>query len=609
MCGIVGYVGKNNAVEILIDGLHSLQYRGYDSAGITSVERDEIQAVKTTEGIEDLKRQAEESRMKGTMGIGHTRWATHGRPLLRNAHPIFSQNGDFAVVHNGIIENFELLKYGLEAEGTAFHSDTDTEVIAALLEKKYSGDLLETVISALSYLKGSYALGIISTKHPDTLIAARQFSPLIIGVAEDGNYLASDISALLAYTRRIIYLEDGEIALLKRDRLSIYNRNGEKINKEPIETDISLLQTAKGEYDYYMMKEIKEQPTALRRQLEENIKNSCVYFKNTGFDKQKLLETNKIHLVACGSAYHASFVGKYIFEELLGIPTEVDTAGEYRYRKTPIDNKTLVLAVSQSGETADTIAAVQKAKNNGAYVISVVNVQGSTLQKISDGVIHTLAGPEISVATTKGYSSQLMVLYLFALWASEKLSKINEKEYQKLMGEIYTLPAKIEEIFCLEEKIRKLAFNTVQKDIKTIFFIGRNTDYAVALEASLKLKEISYINSSAYAAAELKHGTISLIEDGTVVAALCCRSELNEKMYSGIKEVKARGAYVISVTQTEQNNILSVSDQVLVIPKVHDLFSPSLEVIPFQLFAYYTAFFKGFDIDKPRNLAKSVTVE
>lgn len=469
MCGIVGYVGKNNAVEILIDGLHSLQYRGYDSAGITSVERDEIQAVKTTEGIEDLKRQAEESRMKGTMGIGHTRWATHGRPLLRNAHPIFSQNGDFAVVHNGIIENFELLKYGLEAEGTAFHSDTDTEVIAALLERKYNGDLLETVISALSYLKGSYALGIISTKHPDTLIAARQFSPLIIGVAEDGNYLASDISALLAYTRRIIYLEDGEIAVLNKDRLTIYNRNGEKINKEPIETDISLLQTAKGEYDYYMMKEIKEQPTALRRQLEENVKNSRVCFKNTGFDKQKLLETNKIHLVACGSAYHVSCVGKYLFEELLGIPTEVDTAGEYRYRKTPIDNKTLVLAVSQSGETADTIAAVQKAKNNGAYVISVVNVQGSSLQKISDGVIHTLAGPEISVATTKGYSSQLMVLYLFALWAAEKLRKINEKEYQKLMSEIYTLPAKIEEIFCLEEKIRKLAFNTVQKDIKTIF--------------------------------------------------------------------------------------------------------------------------------------------
>ena len=601
--------GKNDATEIILKGLTALRYRGYDSAGIAILSEGEISVTKTVKEIEDLKEQAEQYCMRGNVGVGHTRWATHGRPALFNAHPVLSQSGDFAVVHNGIIENFDELKSELEAQGIAFHSDTDTEVIAALVEREYKGDFLCAVQSALGFLKGSYALGIVSSQHPDTVIAARMFSPLIIGAAKDGYYLASDISALLPFTDSVLYLEDGEVAVIKEDRLSIYDINGEKKEKEPQKTKISYSPADKGEYDYYMMKEIKEQPTAIRRCLEENIKNLRVHFNNFKFSKERLLGINKIHIVACGSAYHAGVVGKYLFEKLLSIPAEVDTAGEYRYRENPIDNSTLVFAVSQSGETADTISAARKAKEKGAYVISVVNVEGSSLESFSDDVLYTLAGPEISVATTKGYSTQLIVLYLFALWAAEKIGTINEKTAGQLLCEIKTIPAKIEEIFALETRICSMAQRAVKAQLKTVFFIGRNIDYAVAQEASLKLKEISYINSSAFAAAELKHGTISLIEDGTAVAALCCNRKLIPKMYSGIKEVKARGAYVTAVTFKGNKEIPAVSDETLELPYISDIFAASLEVIPFQLFAYYTALFKGFDIDKPRNLAKSVTVE
>lgn len=609
LCGIVGYVGENDAVNIMLEGLTTLRYRGYDSAGIAVLSENHISVTKTVKEIEDLKEQAQQYCIKGNVGIGHTRWATHGRPALFNAHPVLSQNGDFAVVHNGIIENYNELKIELEDGGTAFHSDTDTEVIAALVEREYKGDFFSAVQSALGYLKGTYALGILSSKHPDTVIAARMFSPLIIGSAKDGYYLASDISALLPYTNKVLYLEDGEIAVIKADKLSVYDMNGEKKDKEPQETDMSYLAADKGEYDYYMMKEIKEQPTAIRRCLEENVKNLRVYFEGFKFSKERLLRVNKIHIVACGSAYHAGVVGKYLFEQLLSIPTEVDTAGEYRYREIPIDDSTLVIAVSQSGETADTISAARKAKEKGAYVISVVNVEGSSLASISDDVLYTLAGPEISVATTKGYSTQLIILYLFALWAAEKIGAMNEKNIENLICEIKTIPAKIEEIFAFEERLSFLAEKAVKAELQTVFFIGRNIDYAVALEASLKLKEISYINSSAFAAAELKHGTISLIEEGTAVAALCCNEKLVSKMYSGIKEVKARGAYVTAVAFKENREIMSVSDECIELPLICDIFAASLEVIPFQIFAYYTALFKGFDIDKPRNLAKSVTVE
>lgn len=609
MCGIVGYVGKKDAVDIMLRGLTALRYRGYDSAGIAAVGRQKISVIKTVKEIEELREQAERSGLKGNVGIGHTRWATHGRPSVINAHPIMSEKGNFAVVHNGIIENYAGLKGELEAEGTVFNSDTDTEVVAALLEREYKEDLLLAVRSVLSLLKGSYALGIVCKNHPDTIIAARNFSPLIIGAAQDGNYLASDISAVLPFTDSVLYLEDGEIAVIKEDRLSIYGADGEKKEKQPRKTFLSFSGNDKGEYDYYMMKEIKEQPTVIRRCISENTENGKVCFKGFNFTKEKLKNINKIHIVACGSAYHAGVVGKYIFEHLLGIPAEADTAGEYRYRENPVDAHTLVFAISQSGETADTLSAAKKARDKGAYLISVVNVEGSSLAYLGDDVLYTLAGNEISVATTKGYSTQLIILYLFALWAAEKTGKINEKAAEKLLGEISAVPAKIEEIFTYESKIAEMAKRAVKRELKTVFFIGRNTDYAVALEASLKLKEISYINSSAFAAAELKHGTISLIEEGTAVAALCCKEALKEKMYSNIKEVKARGAYVVSLTFKGDREIFSVSDENIEIPVINDLFSPSLEVIPFQLFAYYTALYKGFDIDKPRNLAKSVTVE
>ena len=609
MCGIVGYVGKENTVDIMLRGLTSLRYRGYDSAGIATLDSNGISVIKTVKEIDDLKEQAEHSSFGGSIGIGHTRWATHGRPALFNAHPILSQNGNFAVVHNGIIENFTELKRELESQGMAFHSDTDTEVIVALLEREYHGDFLKAVLSSLSFIKGTYALAILCSDNPDTVIAARQFSPLIVGAGEQGNYLASDLSALLPFTNNVLHLDDGEIAVIREDKLNIYDIRGVEILKKPKKTTISLSQTDKGEYDYYMMKEIKEQPTVIRRCLEENVKKSRVHFANLNLSKERLLNTRRIHIVACGSAYNAAVVGKYIFEELLLIPTEIDTAGEYRYRENFVDEHTLILAVSQSGETADTLAAAEKAKKKGAYVISVVNVEGSSLANLGYDVLYTHAGPEISVATTKGYSTQLIILYLFALWAAEKIGTINESTAQQMLSEICTIPAKIEEIFAHETRIQNMAQTMVARQLSNIFFIGRNTDYAVALEASLKLKEISYINSSAFAAAELKHGTISLIEDGTVVAALCCNKRLLSKMYSNIKEVKSRGAYVISTVFKDEKNIMSVSDETVEIPAIKDIFSASLEVIPFQIFAYYTALFKGYDIDKPRNLAKSVTVE
>ena len=608
MCGIVGYVGKNEAAPILLDGLEKLEYRGYDSAGIATIYGEKLNVEKTTGRIKILKEQtADGNTVKGCVGIGHTRWATHGIPSNANAHPHTSNDNKFAVVHNGIIENYIQLGKDLRSKGCVFKSETDTETIAHLLSDNYSGNFFEAVTKTVNKLNGSFALGIICTDFPDTLYAVKTSSPLIIGLGDDENFIASDITALVCHTKKIIYMSDGEIAKITRNSVEVFDNNGNPVKKEISTIDWNVSVAEKGGYDHFMLKEIMEQPKAVKDTVECRIHNGKIVLDDVVFTAAQLKKVNRILITACGSASYAGQAARYMLELLLRIPVEIDLASELRYRSPVIDDRTLLIVISQSGETADTIAAMKEAKSRGARVLSIVNVVGSTIAKLSDDVIYTWAGPEIAVATTKGYSTQLAVLYLFGIYAAEKLGKIDRSEYDRLVGEVRKLPEIIEKSINLNTNIESLAkkYHTH----KNLFFIGRNIDYAVAMEGSLKLKEISYLHSEAYAAGELKHGTISLIDDGHLVIALSCYRPLLEKMMSNIKEVKARGAVVLATAPEGDSIITSESDDVIYIPDVEPMFLASAEIAPLQIFAYHVAKFNGCDIDKPRNLAKSVTVE
>ena len=608
MCGIVGYIGDNQAAPILLEGLEKLEYRGYDSAGVAVFSENGIRVAKAKGRLRVLSELIEGGKaVAGTLGIGHTRWATHGAPSDVNSHPQTSEGGKFAVVHNGIIENYLYLKNHLMRRGVQFVSETDTEVVAQMLEYYDRGDILETIAKVISKVEGSYALGIISTEYPDRLFCVRKDSPLIIGVGAGENFIASDIPAILSHTRDIYRLKDNEIAVLTRDAVEFFNPDAEPVEKtiEHIEWDIEAAE--KGGYEHFMMKEICEQPKAVRDTIAPRIRNGRVVLDDITLTAEQLRRFTKICIVACGTAYHVGVVAKYAFEELLRIPVEVDVASEFRYRKPIIDEHTLMIIISQSGETADTLAALREAKRAGCRVLSIVNVVGSTIANESDDVIYTWAGPEISVASTKAYSTQLAVIYLLTLYIGEKLGRLSAEELDRYIAELQQIPELIEKMLAHKENIQFFAsryFNAGD-----MYFIGRNVDYAASLEASLKLKEISYIHSEAYAAGELKHGPISLIEDGTLVIALATDGRLFDKMMSNIREVKARGAVVLGLATEDRTEIAGQTDMVFYIPKISPFMLPSLSVIPMQLFAYYVASMKGCDIDKPRNLAKSVTVE
>ena len=611
MCGIVGFIGREQAAPILLDGLARLEYRGYDSAGVAVYsEKNHALTVRKAKGrlqvLSDLIQGG--AAVDGTVGIGHTRWATHGAPSDANSHPQVSQNGKIAVVHNGIIENYVELKQFLISNGVTFTSETDTEVVAQLIEYFYEGDILEAVGRVLRRIEGAYALGILCADFPDQLIAVRKDSPLILGYGDGCNFLASDVTAIIRHTRKVGYMEDGEVAVLTRDGIQCYNHLMQPIEKKVSQVDWEIDAAEKGGYEHFMFKEIMEQPEALRRCIFPRIKDDQVYFEDFGLSEDYIRSISKIYIVACGSSYHVGMVGKYNIERLTRKPVEVALASEFRYMSPIVDENTLVIAISQSGETLDTMAALREAKLLGAKVLSIVNVVGSSIARESDEVLYTWAGPEIAVATTKAYSTQMAVIDLLALYFARILGTVDQKEYETVLQEMLMLPGKMETSLSHTDTVQYLASQYFNHD--SVFFIGRNVDYALGLEGSLKLKEISYIHSEAYASGELKHGTISLIENGTLVVALGTYSKLFDKAMSNVVEVKARGADVLALTtQSHREEMAQTANAVMTIPDTHDLLLPSLGVVPLQLFAYYVALMRGCDIDKPRNLAKSVTVE
>lgn len=608
MCGIVGYIGKKKqAAPILLEGLEKLEYRGYDSAGIAVINNGEINFAKAKGRLRVLSEKTNGGKdLIGCAGIGHTRWATHGEPSDINSHPHLSQSGRFAVVHNGIIENYMELKEKLIRKGFEFISETDTEVIAHLFEYYYKGDIMDTMIKVIDRVEGSYALGVLCSDYPDSFIAVRKASPMIIGIGNDENFVASDVTAILKHTRQVCYVEDNEIVVLTADDVKIYNTDKEELEKEIKTIDWDVSAAEKGGYEHFMIKEIEEQPKAIRATISPRIKNGKIVLDDVSLTKDDIKNLRKIFIVACGSAYHVGVVGKYVIEKMCRIPVECVIASEFRYSDPIVSKNDLVIVISQSGETADSLEALKVAKNRGARVLSIVNVVGSAIANASDDVIYTWAGPEIAVATTKAYSTQLTVMYLLSIYMAEKISTITSGQYKKYLEDLEKLPDLVAKTLENKEQIAYLASKFY--NCHSIFFIGRNLDYAVSLEGSLKLKEISYIHSEAYAAGELKHGTISLIEDGTLVVALATVDDLFEKTVSNIKEVTTRGAVVMGLT-TEDRSMTGIADYTIQIPNTNDIFLPSLTVIPLQLFGYYVAANKGCDIDKPRNLAKSVTVE
>ena len=610
MCGIVGFVGREEAAPILLDGLARLEYRGYDSAGIAVYgEQEGLQVAKAKGRLQVLYELVEGGRtVHGAIGLGHTRWATHGEPSDVNSHPQVSESGRFAVVHNGIIENYMELREFLESEGVTFVSQTDTEVVAQLLEYYYDGDILATVGKVLGLIQGAYALGILSADCPDRLIAARKDSPLILGFGDGAHFLASDVTALIKYTRDVCYLDDGEIAELTADHLWVYDAYLRPVEKEHHHVDWEISAAEKGGYEHFMAKEIMEQPEAFRKTISPRILQGKVALDGLSLEADYLREMDKLYVIACGSSYHVGMVAKYTLERLLRKPVEVTLASEFRYCDPIVTDKTLALVITQSGETVDTLAAMREARRLGARVLSIVNVVGSTIARESDDVLYTWAGPEIAVATTKAYSTQLAVIYLLAIHFAGLLGRIGPEEYRELVEQLQLLPGKAEEILKHTEEIQYYASIYFNHD--SVFFIGRNIDYAVGLEGSLKLKEISYIHSEAYAAGELKHGTISLIEPGTLVVALASYGKLFEKTMSNVVEVKSRGADVLGLTVASRAaDMAKTVDHVIPVPDTHPVLLPVLDVVPMQLFAYYVALQRGCDIDKPRNLAKSVTVE
>ena len=608
MCGIVGFTGAQPAAPILLEGLKKLEYRGYDSAGIAVMDGDTITVSKVTGRIANLCEKTEDgTKIAGKTGIGHTRWATHGAPTEENAHPHLSNDGKFAIVHNGIIENYISLREELIQDGYFFESETDTEVIVHLIEMYYSGNVREALIKATNRLRGSYALGVICTDEPGKIFAVRESSPLIVGVGVGENFFASDVTALVAYTRNAIYMDDGEYAELSQNSIKIFDCTGQEVRKEVTRITWDVQAAEKGGYEHFMMKEIMEQPAAIKATIAPRIKDGKVSFDELDLTQADLKKIRKIVITACGSAYYAGCSGKYTIEGLCHIPVEVELASELRYSNPLIDSHTLLIVISQSGETADTIAAMKECKERGAKALAIVNVVGSTIAKLADYTVYTWAGPEIAVATTKGYTTQLSVLYMLSLLFADQLGCIDEAEYKKRIRALQALPRHIQQAIDMNPGIPKLAKK--YHSSKSLFFIGRNTDYAAALEGALKMKEISYLHAEAYAAGELKHGTIALIEDHQPVIALCCNPAIMEKTLSNIVEVKARGAEVLALSFRDNQKVLSAADDFLFIPDEDALFASAIEIIPLQLLAYYVAKENGCDIDKPKNLAKSVTVE
>ena len=608
MCGIVGYSGARAAAPILLEGLKKLEYRGYDSAGVAVVHDGRLELCKVTGRIANLCERTQDGRtLPGCTGIGHTRWATHGAPTDTNAHPHTSNDGRFAVVHNGIIENYLELRRELTDRGYHFESQTDTEVIVHLVEMYYSGDLRKAVRKTAARLRGSYALGIACADHPETLIVVREASPLILGVGVGENWFASDVTALVSHTRNVIYLEDGEFAELTPDTVQVFDCTGRPLNKPITHITWDVQAAEKGGYAHFMLKEIMEQPRAMEATLTPRLKDGQVRLDAPGLDAGFLRGVRKILITACGSAYYAGCAGRYAIERLCRIPVQVELASELRYADPMIDEHTLLIVLSQSGETADTIAAMRECSRRGAKTLAIVNVVGSTIAKQADHTLYTWAGPEIAVATTKGYTTQLAVLYLFAVYAGRALGRVDDAEHARLIAGLRALPGQMQQALDMNPAIPRLAQR--YHDCGSMFFIGRNVDWAVALEGALKMKEISYLHAEAYAAGELKHGTIALIHEGQPVVALCCCEALLEKTMSNIVEVKARGARVLALALKGTDRMAAAADDLLFIPRAEELFSAAVEILPLQLLAYHVAKENGCDIDKPKNLAKSVTVE
>ena len=612
MCGIIGFAGKTEAVPILLDGLERLEYRGYDSAGVAVVSADGRLQVKKSKGRLSVLRELLDSQnpLSGNIGIGHTRWATHGEPNDTNAHPHVGQEGKIAVVHNGIIENYLEIKNSLIRKGVVFSSDTDTEVIVQLLEYYYrkKSNLMNAVYAVLNRIKGAYAMGILCSDFPGQMVAARKDAPLLIGYGQEGNYIASDVTALLAHTRTVTYMEDDEVAVITADDVQIFDRDRFLLEKEKhlIEWDVSAAE--KGGYAHFMLKEIMEQPEAVRKTISPRLADGEIVLEELRDAKELMKNISRIYIVACGSAYHVGMVGKYALEKMMHIPVEACLASEFRYSEPILGESSLVIIISQSGETLDSMAALREAKRRGSKVLSIVNVMGSSIARESDYVLYTWAGPEIAVATTKAYTTQMVLLLMFGVYLAKQLDRMEQEEYMAVTRGLQELPEKISIVLSDIDHYQKAASRYFNHN--SVFYIGRNLDYALGLEGSLKLKEISYIHSESYAAGELKHGTISLIEPGTLVVALATYEPLVEKSLSNIVEVKSRGAEVIAMTTDQTAELISSqASEMFVIPKTHSLLQPVLGVIPLQLFAYYVALNRGCDIDKPRNLAKSVTVE
>ena len=608
MCGIVGYLGKRQATEVLIDGLSKLEYRGYDSAGVAVNTGNELAIRKFKGRLAILAEDLQKDHIDGHLGIGHTRWATHGEPSDVNSHPHFNMDRTIAVVHNGIIENYLELRAELEAEGVKFLSQTDTEIAAHMVSKYYEGNLLDAVYKATSRFRGAYALGVVCADNANELVAVRKDSPLVVGLGEDENMIASDIPAILKYTRNVYFLENGEFVHILGDKVTVLNENKEVVQKEVSEITWDVEAASKGGFDSFMAKEIYEQPKGvedtLLRRLDENGRIKLDDIKITKEDLDKI---NKVYIVACGTAYHAGLVGKYAIEKFAKIPVIADIASEFRYSDPFVDENTLIIIVSQSGETADTLAALRDAKEKGARVLSITNVVGSSIARESDDIFYTWAGPEIAVASTKAYTTQLMAFYMIALNLAMTKGTITEEEYFKMIDILKEMPSKVEKVLECDKLVEEIAAEI--KDKNDIFYLGRGLDYALAMEGSLKIKEISYMHAEAFAAGELKHGTIALIEEGTPVIAIATQEALFEKMVSNMQEVKARGAKVIAIVEEHNEEVEKSADRVIYIPEVEDMFASITSVVPMQLLSYHVAKMRGCDIDKPRNLAKSVTVE
>jgi glucosamine--fructose-6-phosphate aminotransferase (isomerizing) len=608
MCGIVGYIGERQAAPVILDGRSRLEYRGYDSAGMAVFDGTSVNVTKAVgrlKVLEELTHGGE--TMPGTMGIGHTRWATHGVPNDVNSHPHFNKDHTITVVHNGIIENYISLRNKLIKKGYTFVSETDTEVVAQMLDFYYNGNPMDTILKVLHRIEGSYALGILFADHPGEIFAARKGSPLIVGQSKDGCFLASDVPAILRYTRTVYFVDEQEIVRLESDHMHFYTMDEEEIEKTPTTIEWDANAAEKAGYEHFMLKEMYEQPGTVADTLTPRIQKDRIEIEELGLDEEEIAAIRKIHIVACGSAYHAGVTGKYVVEGLARIPVEVDLASEFRYRNPILEEGAMVIAISQSGETADTLAAVREAKQRGFQVLGIVNVVGSSIAREADHVMYTWAGPEIAVATTKAYSAQLVALYLLAVKFASVKGTVDDAMYRSILRDLKRLPDQIELLLNNKEKIQHFANRYI--GARDVFFIGRGIDYAISLEGSLKLKEISYIHSEAYAAGELKHGTISLIEEGTLVAAVSTQPALYQKTISNMVEVKARGAFLLAVTNAGNREIEKVSDYTIYIPETNPFFANSLAIIPLQLFGYYVAVGKGCDVDKPRNLAKSVTVE